>query len=458
MPKQLNVNLAFTADTNKAKAQLKELQQSLQDIAKLPGKANSLFDDTDLKNASKAALELQQHLNAAVNVNTGKLDLSRLSTSLKAANKDLNSYYNKLAKIGPEGQEAFLKLARSISTAEAPVTRINAKLAEMGTSLKNTARWQLSSSIIHGFMGTIQGAYGYAQDLNESLNNIRIVTGQSVDEMAKFAEKANASAKALSTTTTAYTDAALIFYQQGLSGKEVTDRTDTVIKMANVTRQSAEEVSSYMTAIWNNFYDGSASLEHYADVITALGAATASSSAEISEGLSKFAAVADTIGLSYDYATSILAALVANTRQSADVIGTSLKTILARLQSVKLGETLEDGIELTKYTSALDAIGVSVLDLNGDLRDADDILDDTAAKWDTLNKAQQASVAQTVAGTRQYAQFIAMMESCDDVEKNLQTAQDSEGTLQNQADIYAESWEAAQKRVKAAAQSIYQDC
>lgn len=457
MPKQLNVNLGFTADTSQAKKSLQELQKSLQDIAKLPGKASSLFDDTDLKNASKAAIELQQHLNAAVNVNTGKLDLSRLSTSLKAANKDLNEYYSQLTKIGSQGQEAFLKLAKSISTAEAPVTRVNTKLAEMGTTLKNTVRWQLSSSIIHGFMGAIQGAYGYAQDLNESLNNIRIVTGQSVDEMTKFAEKANASAKALSTTTTAYTDAALIFYQQGLSGKEVTDRTDTVIKMANVTRQSAEEVSSYMTAIWNNFYDGSASLEHYADVITALGAATASSSAEISEGLSKFAAVADTIGLSYDYATSILAALVANTRQSADVIGTSLKTILARLQSVKLGETLEDGVELTKYTSALDAIGVSVLDLNGNLRDADDILTDTAAKWDTLNKAQQASVAQTVAGTRQYAQFIAMMENWDDVEKNLQTAQSSEGTLQNQADIYAESWEAAQKRVKAAAQGIYQD-
>lgn len=457
MPKQLNVNLGFTADTSQAKKQIQELRQSLQDIAKLPGKASSLFDDTDIKNASKAALELQQHLNAAVNVNTGKLDLSRLSTSLKAANKDLNEYYGQLTKIGPQGQEAFLKLAKSISTAEAPVTRVNAKLAEMGTTLKNTVRWQLSSSIIHGFMGTIQGAYGYAQDLNESLNNIRIVTGQSVDEMAKFAEKANASAKALSTTTTAYTDAALIFYQQGLSGKEVTDRTDTVIKMANVTRQSAEEVSSYMTAIWNNFYDGSASLEHYADVITALGAATASSSAEISEGLSKFASVADTIGLSYDYATSILAALVANTRQSADVIGTSLKTIFARLQSVKLGETLEDGVELTKYTSALDAIGVSVLDLNGNLRDADDILTDTATKWDTLNKAQQASVAQTVAGTRQYAQFIAMMENWDDVEKNLQTAQGAEGTLQNQADIYAESWEAAQKRVRAAAQGIYQD-
>jgi len=69
-----------------------------------------------------------------------------------------------------------------------------------------------------------------------------------------------------------------------------------------------------MTAIWNNFDNGSHSLEYYADVITALGAATASSSAEISAGLEKFAAVADTVGLSYENATAALATIVATTR------------------------------------------------------------------------------------------------------------------------------------------------
>jgi hypothetical protein len=58
----------------------------------------------------------------------------------------------------------------------------------MLTTLKNTARWQISSSILHGFMGAVQSAYYYAEDLNESLNNIRIVTGQNTDQMAKFAK------------------------------------------------------------------------------------------------------------------------------------------------------------------------------------------------------------------------------------------------------------------------------
>jgi TP901 family phage tail tape measure protein len=132
--------------------------------------------------------------------------------------------------------------------------------------------------------------------------------------MAKFAQSANAAAKQLSTTTNNYAKASLIFYQQGLSDADVKKRTDAVIKMANVTKESADDVSSYMTAIWNNFDDGSKALERYADVMTALGAATASSTKEIAAGLEKFASIGKTIGLSYEYATSAVATIVDKTR------------------------------------------------------------------------------------------------------------------------------------------------
>jgi TP901 family phage tail tape measure protein len=143
-----------------------------------------------------------------------------------------------------------------------------------------------------------------------------------------------------------------------------------------------------MTAIWNNFDDGSESLEHYADVITALGAATASSSEEIAGGLEKFAAVANTIGLSYEYAASSLATVVAATRQSEDTVGTSFKTIFSRLQSLSLGETLEDSTNLTKYSQALDIAGVRFKEQNGELKDMDDILDELGVKWQYLAKDQ----------------------------------------------------------------------
>jgi TP901 family phage tail tape measure protein len=332
---------------------------------------------------------------------------------------------------------------------------LGSKLSNLTTTLANTARWQLSSSMLHGFIGAVQTAYGYAKDLNESLNNIRIVTGYNTEQMAEFAQQANKAAKALSTTTTSYTDAALIFYQQGLTGDAVTARTDTVIKMANVTGETASTVSDYMTAVWNNFAEGSENLEYYADVMTALGAATASSTDEIAAGLEKFAAVADTVGLSYEYATAALATVTATTRQSADVVGTAFKTLFARIQDLELGETLDDGTTLGSYSEALAKVGINIKDTSGELKDMDVILEEMASKWDTLGQAEKTALAQSVAGVRQYTQLIALMDNWDFMQDNLKVTSDAKGTLQEQADIYAESWDAASNRVRASLETIY---
>jgi hypothetical protein len=69
-----------------------------------------------------------------------------------------------------------------------------------------------------------------------------------------------------------------------------------------------------MTAIWNNFDNGTQSLEYYADALAKLGAATAASTSEISEGLEKFAAIAETVGLSYETAAASVATIIDKTK------------------------------------------------------------------------------------------------------------------------------------------------
>lgn len=458
MAKELNeyqVRLTFDANTDKAKKQLKDLQQQLQSLATGSGTNKLNFSD-EIAKASKAAAELSAHLSQATNMKTGTLDFTKLNDSIKKSGQSLADYGEQLLKLGPSGQQAFQKLATAVSNSEIPVRRISNTLREMGTVLKNTIKWQISSSAIHSFMGAVQSAYGYAQDLNESLNNIRIVTGQNIEQMERFAVTANKAAKALSASTLDYTDAALIYYQQGLSDEEVKARTDVTVKMANVTGETAEKVSQQLTAVWNNFAKGTDNLEYFADVMTALGAATASSTDEISAGLEKFSTVAETVGLSYEYATAALATVTATTRQSADVVGNAFKTIFARLEGLKLGETLEDGTDLNKYSAALHNVGVEIKNTDGSLKDMDTILDELSGRWQTLSRDQQMALAQTVAGVRQYNTLISLMNKWDFMQKNLETARNASGTLQEQANIYAESWEAAQKRVKAAAESVYQ--
>lgn len=451
--KRFDYVIGFSADTSKLSNALKQLEVQLNKIA--TGKISGNFGIEQIREASSAATQLGAHLKAAINVDTGKLDISKFARSLHSSNTTLSSLSASLTKVGPAGQVAFMNIARAITEAEMPLKRSNELMNKLWITMKNTVRWQITSGFLTGFTGAIGDAYRYAEDLNESLNNIRIVTGKSTAEMAQFAKQANRAAKELNTTTTKYTDASLIYYQQGLDDKQVKARTDVTAKFANVSRENLTTSSEYLTAIWNNFAKGSKNLEYFADVIVALGAATASSSQEIATGLNKFAATAETVGLSYEYATAALATVTATTRQSADVVGTAFKTLFSRIQDLELGKTLDDGTTLGKYSKALDAVGVSIKDSNGELRDMDRILDDIGGKWDTLNKDEQVALAQAVGGVRQYTQFIALMDNWDFMKENLETAKNATGELQNQADIFAESWEAARKNVKASAEGIY---
>ena len=90
MPKQLNVNLAFTADTDKAKAQLKELQQSLQDIAKLPGKANSLFDDKEIKEALQVSQDMAYKI-----VNTDGFPSIKIGRTIRVPEDEFDKWVKK---------------------------------------------------------------------------------------------------------------------------------------------------------------------------------------------------------------------------------------------------------------------------------------------------------------------------------------------------------------------------
>lgn len=459
MAQQLQVNLSFTADSEKAKAQIQDLQNSLNNLMKNnpTGKAN-LPVTKELLKAQQAAAQLSISLKNATNVNTGKLNLTQFSSELQKSGMTLEKYRIQLSALGPEGEKTFLNLAKSVMTADSAIKNSNKLVNDLWISLKNTAKWQLSSSMIKGFMGAVSTAFNYAEDLNKSLNQIQIVTGHSAEQMARFAKQANIAAKELSTTTTAYTDASLIYYQQGLDDANVKARTDITVKAANAAGTNAEEMADYLTAVWNSYKVGSDELERYVDVMAALGAGTATSLEEISTAMEKVASVGEATGVKFEQMSSIIATVSSVTRQSAETVGTAFKTIFARMADLKLdGSVEEDGVTTTLGTVSkqLAQVGVNILDANGELRDMGDVTEELMGKWGTMNKATQQAVAIAIAGKRQYTQLLALMNNQDMYKDAMNMATGAEGTLQEQADTYAKSWEAAQKRVKAAAQGIY---
>lgn len=453
-----NTNIKYTfqvdANTAQAKKAMDELRRSMDKLSE--AQAGKSFFNEDLNKAVASAKELKFHLNQAMDANTGQLNLNAFNKSLKDAGQSATHLMQNLLQGGAQGQQTFIALASAIAQSEAPLRRVNQTIKDFGTTLKNTVKWEISSSVVHGLASAFSGAVSYAKNLNTSLTDIRIVTGKSVEDMAKFAEQANKAAKALSTTTKSYTDASLIYYQQGDDEETVKKKTEITLKAANAaTKTSAAEMSEYLTAVWNSYQVGADELERYVDIMAALGAKTATSLEEIATSMQKVAATGNTVGVSMEQVSSIIATVSSVTRESAESIGTSYKTIFARMGDLKLGAKDEDGIGLGQVSKSLESIGVEVLDASGDLREMGDIITDLGNKWQGMSNAEKTAIAQVVAGKRQYTQLMALFENWDMYQENMSIAGDSQGALQGMADIYTESWEAASARAKASMESIY---
>ena len=82
-------------------------------------------------------------------------------------------------------------------------------------TMGNTVRWGIMSSAFNGVTDSIRQSVEYAKDLDDSLTQIMLVTDYSRDSMVQYAKQANEAAKALGSTTTAMTNASLVYSQQG---------------------------------------------------------------------------------------------------------------------------------------------------------------------------------------------------------------------------------------------------
>ena len=451
---QSQYTIQINADATRAKKEIADLLKSLKAVGAM--NLDKLGLDTQIREASVAADELAIHLKNATNVNTGKLNLVEFNKSIEASGRSMSQLITTLAQGGNVGQQAFRQLTAAIANTQVPIKQTNTLLNNMMTTLKNTVKWELSSAAVHSLESALSGAVSYVEDLNTSLTNIRIVTNKSAEDMAQFAIQANKAAKELSSTTKAYTDASLIYFQQGDTEEMVAKKAAITLKAAHSSFNStAAEMSEYLTAVWNSYKVSGDELQRYVDIMAALGANTATSLEEIATSMQKVAATANTVGVSMEQVSSIIATVSSVTRESAESIGTSYKTIFARIGDLKLGKTDEDGIGLGTVSSQLQAIGVDILDQNQNLREMGDIITDLGNRWQTMTSAQKTATAQAVAGKRQYTQLMALFDNWDKYGENLATAMNSEGTLEQMNSMYEEGLKAAQDRSRASMETLY---
>lgn len=452
-----NDRIQFQVGFSVDKSGLSEMQSLFQQIANKAAEPGNKFN-AGLQQAGKTAATLDTILSKTFNSDLGTLNVTKFNQELAKSGMSLNDVKTNLSQVGNQGVTAYNRLTQAILGTNQQIRQSSKLLDSMFTTLKNTIRYGISSSLFNRVVGSIEQAYSYTKKLDTSLNDIRIVTDKSAESMADFAESANKAAQSMGASTLDYTNASLIYYQQGLSDAEVAARTETTIKAANVTGQTGEEVSEQLTAVWNGYKVTAEETELYVDKLAAVAATTAADLEELSTGMSKVASAANAMGVDFDDLNAQIATIVSVTRQAPESVGTALKTIYARLGDLKVeGGVDEFGVSLGDVSSQLETMGIQILKDNGDLRDMSSVIAEIAEKWGTWTEAQRQAAAVAMAGKRQYNNLIALFDNWDMYTDALNTSTEAVGTLQHQQDIYMESTEAKLKTLRAAWQELYGD-
>lgn len=455
---KINFEIGFTTNLKN----LNQMKSELAEIRKLTQSTSFSLPADQVGNVLKSANNLEHAMTAAFNPKLNTVNVQKFNNILKQSGTNLAEIQKNFSTLGAVGNKAFAQGVSNLMSFNNAAKQTNEFLENIGTSIGNTIRWSLISSAINTISGGIQQSYYYIKDLDSALNDIRIVTGKSADEMSKFAEEANNAAKSLAVTTEDYTQGSLIYYQQGLDDETVKALTEITAKTSNVTGQSMGAVSEELTAVWNGYKvaneaakEGMQVYEEYVDKMAAVGASTASDLQELSTAMSKVASAASAMGVDFDDLNAQIATIVSVTRQAPESVGTALKTIYARLGDLKVDGVDEFGVKLGEITGQLQTMGIQILDSNGDMRNMSDVMAEVAEKWNTWTSAQRQAAAVAMAGKRQYNNLVALFDNWDMYGEALQTSMEAAGTLEEQQEIALDSLSNKMDQLKATAEDLY---
>ncbi|MCK9371382.1 polymorphic toxin-type HINT domain-containing protein, partial [Candidatus Dojkabacteria bacterium] len=117
----------------------------------------------------------------------------------------------------------------------------------------------------------------------------------------------------------------------------------------------------------------------------------------------------------------------------------------------------DDATDLNDVEKALHLVNIELRDSETSFRPLGDVIDDVAARWNSLNDIEQSAVANAIAGVRQRENFLVLMSNYSEVLKAQTIASQSAGLSAQRYGIYLDGVEASANKAKAAWEGVWQE-
>lgn len=426
-----------------------ELQAALSDVelpVDIKVDADSLTDEIRAAVNSITDLEVDLHVNtnAVRDEVDNTVNTSGITVPMGQGNiLNLSAYQQMLNNInaaGVRGQSVFQRFGGSLREAFSTFTMADMlqdgiyKIIDAGKQGLETVK-EFNDLKTDLAMAAGEGK-AYVNDLMKSYNDLGQELGSVTSEVASSADS---------------------WLRQGRTMAETNQLIQDSMVLSKDAQMDSEQASKVLTATLNGFQMSADQAGHISDVLTSIDLQSASDSSGIGEALSRTASMANNAGVSLEKTAAMIATIKDVTQQSDETIGTSVKSILSRMNNIKVGKFVDDetGEPLNDVEKVLDKVGISMRDINGQFQDSELTIDSIADKWSTFDKNTQKAIATAVAGTRQINSFIAMMDNWDKVQSLTDAAFHSDGTAQKKfEENYMTSLEAKTNALKASMENL----
>ena len=471
-------------DVSKANA---SIQKFSGQTTKTLEKARTLLDQinkdfTDVKFApnndvlSDSYKKLQTHLSQYNNLmKKAKIESDNLGDSIKKAATTFNTldaitagnrtetWLKNNSKAAKEYGETLEELARRQKAATSKselaeytkqVNMLKSEASARGmTGLSTTEELKRAFSQISQFAGIynilenviVDGGRAMAQavlQVDDAMTDLQMATGVSQQRAAGLMSTYADLGQELKATMVDVSASATEWLKQGKSIEESQKLARDSIVLSKIGDLSSEDSTKTITAAMKSYDMAESEVMNFVDEISAIDMASATDVGGLATAFNEVAANAKQAGVSTKQLLSYAAVIGETTQEGMASVGTSLNAIFSRMGNIKLARLKDyqnNGEDLSNVETVLRGVGIQLRDSQNEFRDFDDVLADTANRWESFSGAQQRAVSQAFAGTHHMNDFMVLMQNWENVEKYIETADNSSGQSMQKFEAYQES-------------------
>ena len=430
------ITIEFDGKTTKLEQAIKRVKNSTNDVDKALKDVNRGLK-YDPKNVTLLS-QKQQLLTKRFEESKQKVNvLKNAQNQLDAQKVDhASAEYQELEReiVRAEAeQKRFEKELRQLSSVKLTALgeqfkQIGGKMTEAGKSMTMYVTAPLAA------VGAA-GAKSFAE-----VDKTMQLTNSTMGNTAEQAEMLNKAMKdAAANSTYGMSDAAtatLNFARAGLSAEQAASALAPAMNLAAGEGGNLDTVSGGLVATINGFGGSFDEAAQYADVFANACNNSALDIDSLSQSMSVAAPIFSAAGYKVNDA-ALYMGVMANKGIEANVAANSLKTGFARL----VGGSAD-------VQKQLDALGVSIVNADGSMKDTVTIQKDLHEAFAGLSESEQIAAASTIFGKNQMSNWLALINTAPDEVSALSAALDEEGTTAEMAEAMMSGFGGSLEKLK----------